>query len=462
MSGSATINVGSLPTTYTVSGGGNYCAGGAGMHIGLSGSTPGISYQPYIGGVATGSVVLGTGSTLDLGARTAAGTYTVLATNSTTGCTNTMSGTATISISPAVSPAVTISTGSGDTVCSGTLTTFTAMAVNGGTSAVYQWKVNGTVTGSGSSYSYIPVNGDVVSVMLTSSATCAMPASASANVSMTVNSAQLPDVTVAATPGIDVCQATTVHFTATPIYGGTAPTYSWILNGVNSGTGTTFSYVPLNGDVVYCIMTSNYHCRLANSASSTHMTMQVDLPVSPIVSITATPGLSIASGQTVMLSAAVTSGGSAPTYQWFINGVAQTGATMPTYASNTFANGDSVSCEVTSSGGCAGITGSSYAIIHVSTTGVNQVTLAGSDIKLIPNPNKGVFAIKGTLGTTNDEEVGVEVTDMLGQVVYNSKVTAHNGVLNETIQLRTLANGMYLVNLHSGAENKVFHIVIER
>src|SRR6185437_11997797 len=34
-----------LPTIYTITGGGSYCAGGPGMHVGVAGTTTGNSYQ---------------------------------------------------------------------------------------------------------------------------------------------------------------------------------------------------------------------------------------------------------------------------------------------------------------------------------------------------------------------------------------------------------------------------------
>ena len=85
------------------------------------------------------------------------------------------------------------------------------------------------------------------------------------------------------------------------------------------------------------------------------------------------------------------------------------------------------------------------------------------DVRVVPNPNNGTFTVKGTIGTMQDEEVSLEVTDVLGQVIYKNKVTAHGGKINETVVLsNVLANGMYMLNMHSGAENKVFHFVIEK
>ena len=92
--------VNALPTVFTVTGGGAYCAGGAGMHIGLSSSTSGIRYQLYNGSSTSGSALTGTGTGLDFGAITAAGTYTVSATNIATSCSSDMSSSAVITVNP--------------------------------------------------------------------------------------------------------------------------------------------------------------------------------------------------------------------------------------------------------------------------------------------------------------------------------------------------------------------------
>ncbi|MFN4892397.1 MAG: PKD-like domain-containing protein [Bacteroidota bacterium] len=106
---STTIIVNALPTTYNVTGGGAYCSGGVGSLIGLSGSDSGVSYELYFGGSATGNIVTGTGSAISFGTITTAGTYTVVASNATTGCSTNMSGTASVSINqlPTISTSLT-------------------------------------------------------------------------------------------------------------------------------------------------------------------------------------------------------------------------------------------------------------------------------------------------------------------------------------------------------------------
>ena len=94
------VTINSLPSVYTMTGGGDYCSGDTGVQIGLAGSNTGISYQLYDGATTVGTPMAGLGSVLDFGFLTVAGTYTVQAINIATGCVNGMSGTAEIIIDP--------------------------------------------------------------------------------------------------------------------------------------------------------------------------------------------------------------------------------------------------------------------------------------------------------------------------------------------------------------------------
>ena len=126
--------VNALPSVFTVTGGGAYCAGGTGVHVGLSGSTSGIQYQLYIDtSFYSGGSATGTGIALDFGAMTITGTYTVLATNTATGCKSGMSGSAVITVNPL--PSAITGTLS---LCAGASTTL-ADASTGGT-----WSASGT------------------------------------------------------------------------------------------------------------------------------------------------------------------------------------------------------------------------------------------------------------------------------------------------------------------------------
>jgi hypothetical protein len=116
MPGTATVVINPLPTVYSVIGGGSYCAGAAGVHVGLSNASSGIDYT-LKNGTTTVSTIGGSGGPLDFGLQTVAGTYTVYAANTLTGCSANMSGSATVSVNPLSVPSVNISlTGNNDTI----------------------------------------------------------------------------------------------------------------------------------------------------------------------------------------------------------------------------------------------------------------------------------------------------------------------------------------------------------
>ena len=107
------------------------------------------------------------------------------------------------------------------------------------------------------------------------------------------------------------------------------------------------------------------------------------------------------------------------------------------------------------------ITGNDGTIAANVTTVI--VSAVPASISVLPNPNKGTFMVRGTVGSATDEDVTLEVTDLLGQVIYRNKVIAQSGKLNETIILNnSLANGMYILNVQSISGNRTFHFVVEQ
>jgi hypothetical protein len=219
----------------------------------MANHTPGgtwASSTPTVGTITGGGVVSG------LVAGTSTISYTVF--NSCT----TRTATKTITVNPVVVPGVSIATSPGDTVCAGTTVGFTATPIAGGTAPVYTWRVHGISVGSGSTYSYIPSAGDTVTVTLSSSQACAMPAIVSDTLAMQVVAMATPIAAIAVSPGTTSCEGTPVTFTAMPSYGGPAPGYIWFVNGVAAGTGSTHIFTPATGDVVFVRMGSNFMCRL--------------------------------------------------------------------------------------------------------------------------------------------------------------------------------------------------------
>jgi hypothetical protein len=222
----------------------------------------------------------------------AAGTYylmrkaVLISASNNTGVTNflatNISNTATLIVNTSIPVSVSIGA-TATTVCSGTSVTYTATPTNGGTTAAYQWKINGTNVGTNSAtYSYTPLNNDEISCVLTSSETCASGSPATSNsVTMTVNTALPVSINIAASSN-PVCAGTSVTYTATPTNGGTTPAYQWKVNGSNVGTNSaTYSYTPLNNDEISCVLTSSETCATGSPATSNSITVMI-IPVAGI------------------------------------------------------------------------------------------------------------------------------------------------------------------------------------
>ena len=255
-----------------------------------------------------------------------------------------------VTVNPPLPVSVSI-TASNNPVCLNTPVTFTATPVNGGASPVYQWKVNGTNAGANNPvFTYAPVNGDAVICMLTSNAGCNSGSPATSNsIVMSVNSLQPVNVTISASQN-PACYGYSDTFTATPVNGGTAPSYQWKVNGNNAGTNTpVYTYVPAYGDAIYCVLTSNLQCPSNNPATSNSISLTFNFPVTVSVTIAASAN-PVCSGSPVTFTATPANGGTTPAYQWKVNG-SPVGTNAPAYTYNP-ANGDVVTCVLTSSLQC--------------------------------------------------------------------------------------------------------------
>jgi len=146
-----TVNVSESPAVQNVTGGGTYCAqGGTGVPVGLDGSVSGTDYTLLIDGVQS-AVIPGTGNAISFGNQTAIGVYSVEATTSS-GCSSSMAGTATVAADPQEPLAPADPTG--PSVVYITSTPTSEFTTEGGTYATtYSWELSpsngGTITGNG-------------------------------------------------------------------------------------------------------------------------------------------------------------------------------------------------------------------------------------------------------------------------------------------------------------------------
>ncbi len=426
LAGTTTVVVSNTPATPTAGSNSPVCVG---QTINLTTPTVGGATYAWTG---PSSYSASTQNPSRPSATTAmAGTYSVTVTVG--GCTS-AAGTTTVVVNTAVTPSVSITASPGSTICAGQNVTFTATPTNGGITPSYQWQVNGSNVGTNSAtYSSSTLtNGQVVTCILTSNATCASPTTATSNsITITVSSSVTPAVSIAASPGSTICAGQNTTFTATPTNGGSTPSYQWQVNGSNVGTNSaTYSTTTLtNGQVVTCIMTSSSSCASPTTGNSNAITMTVNATVTPSVSIAASPGTTICTGQNVTFTATSTNGGTTPSYQWQVNG-STVGTNSATYSTTTLTNGQVVTCFMTSNATCPSPT----------TANSNSVTMT---VNAAVTPSVSIVASPGTTICTG-QNVTFTATPTNGGTTpsYQWQVNGSNvGTNSPTYASSVLTNG---------------------
>ncbi|NJK96405.1 MAG: hypothetical protein HC905_17155, partial [Bacteroidales bacterium] len=250
----STVTVNPLPTLFNITGGGNYCAGDPGVQVGLSNSEPGVDYELYLNGVATGNILPGTGANLDFGNQVLAGNYTIMAINTITSCEVLMTGTAAIVVNPLPNNTLAVSD---PEICEGTnaVIEVTASELN----TEYQLRLNSDnsligspVAGTGNTISFTvsPVVSADYNILAskTDGTGCYIQLTDLAEV--IVN----PAVTVAVDPNTPViCTGENLTFDGNPAGGTGAFLHSW------TGTGASYlSDVNIQNPVFSSTLVGNY------------------------------------------------------------------------------------------------------------------------------------------------------------------------------------------------------------
>lgn len=326
---------------------------------------------------------------------------------------------------PTVSIALTTGNNPG---CAGQLLTFTATPTTGGIAPVYEWRVNNvTQTGiTGPTFTATLANGDVVKAILTSNSTCASTPTATSNDITIVHQQITADVSIAQTTPSPSCDSQAAVFTATTTNPGTSPLYQWRINGTNVGApqGPVFTNVVENNDVVDCIFMSSDPCVLNQSDTSNALTVATTPSARPTINVKITQGKDPGClDSLVEFTATVTSIGSSPQLDWFVNGFNV--ASGPTYSSTSLVTNDVVYCRAHQTDGQCYLPDTVYSIPD---TMMRSLTLDPPIIHLIGNmltvDRKGTFIWFGPGGQLTDGRNGQLYPQTLGAYY---AITDNNG-----------------------------------
>lgn len=300
----------------------------------------------YIWTLPNGWVGASNTNTINVTANSTSGNVTVKAIN---GCGQSTANTLPVTVIAALANPGTI-TGS-DTVCSGSLLTYSINPVPGATS--YTWTLpsgwSGTTTGTSIQTFAGPASG---SLRVTAYVSCAISPISTKNIAVvtTVN----PAVTVSVPP-TTLCQGSTITVTATPSFPGTSPVYQWKKNGSNVlAFGPTYTTNTLaKGDSVSVTMTSSESCASNPVAKSNVLYPSITPSVTPGISINTVPPINVCKGTSVTFTTTSNNAGTAPSYQWYKNGVQIPLANGTTYTDAGLANADTLTVALVSNAVCA-------------------------------------------------------------------------------------------------------------
>ncbi|MBW7913711.1 MAG: T9SS type A sorting domain-containing protein [Taibaiella sp.] len=154
-----------------------------------------------------------------------------------------------------------------------------------------------------------------------------------------------PAKPTAAATNSPLCARQDLQLTASTV---TGASYAWY--GPSAFTANTQN--PVRTNVQMADAGKYYVYATVNGCVSDTDSVAVVVNTDPFVNIFPTPGASVCQGQQVVYTAIPTNGGTSPSYNWLVNGIA-TGSTGTTYNTATLNNGDAVSCAMTSTGTCA-------------------------------------------------------------------------------------------------------------
>jgi hypothetical protein len=197
---------------------------------------------------------------------------------------------------------------------------------------------------------------------------------------LTILPAVVPTISISPSSGNTVCANQNVTFNATATNAGSLPIYQWKINTTSVGTDQSIysNNALANGDIVYCILTSNAVCTTPATVVSDSVTMTVNSTLVPSVSVSANPSGAVCTNTPVAFTAAPTNGGITPSYQWKVNGT-PVGTNSPSYSNSSLNNGDVVSCLMTSSSACASPdTASYYITMSVSSSVTPTIAITAS------------------------------------------------------------------------------------
>lgn len=271
------VNTPTVPTISIISDFTNICAGEA---ITFTSNTNEVGTNPTYQWMVNGINVGTNTSTFTTNDLTNAQTVTCLVTSSDV-CASTPTATSnaiSINVSSPVTPELNILADQTN-ICDGETVTFTASGTNLGSSAQFEWFIDGTTTGFiNPSFSAADLtNGQSVTCQVVISESCVTTNILnSAPIQIEVTTPQNPTVTITSN-ATSVCSGGSVSFIAIGDNLGSNPQFQWMVNGTITGNTTnTFNSTFTTDQTISCIVTASNTC---NNGTLTASSNEIDITI---------------------------------------------------------------------------------------------------------------------------------------------------------------------------------------
>ncbi len=425
-SGTATVSQ-TLPTA-TISGGGTVCAGtSANLNFAFTGTSP-WSYSYSDGTNTSNSTSVNASVSIP---KSTAGIYSIVSVSDAS-CSGSGSGTASIVVNALPNVGITISS---STVCAGSSVTLTGTGAS-----TYVW-INGPST---TIFTDSPANTTTYTVTGTDANNCSNKATMPVTVK-TCNTSTITASVVINSSTATICSGGVITFTATPINGGTSPSYLWHVNsnyaGTNSPVFSTAGLSLISGDVVTVTMTSNLAGVTGSPATSNSLAVTVNAtPSKPTITRPNPGNLLVSSSATGNL--------------WYYNGL----VLVPNVTTQNFTLTESsatgnYAVKVVENG-CSSVMSDAYNIINTAVTEFNN----NNAINISPNPNDGNFIV--SLDIANKANYTIEVKNVLGENIYQENLGNFSGIISKQINISNVGAGVYLINVTSNQGTFIKKIIV--
>ncbi len=367
-----------------------------------------------------------------------------------------------IDITTIVAPSVSISAIVAGSICTDPSVTFNATLTNGGSTPSFQWQLNGVNVGSNSSSfatSAVLNDNDTISITVTTIAPCTFPIAFADTI---ISCATITTGAIAGSP-FCACASVNVPFTSTGIFFGGNIYTAQISDALGSfatpvNIGTLASSA--NNGTISCtipcgiVTGAGYLIRVVSSGpnvtgSDNGVNITINTAVTPSVSITATISGSICT-DTALFTAIPVNGGTAPSYQWQINGVTVGTDSVILNPQTVLSAGDTVSVMLISNAACATTdtvqTDTVIICNSISTGTITGSPFCGCDSLNVPFVSAGIFGAGNVYTAQLSDSSGSFATPVdIGTLVSS----ANNGTISSMIPCTVLTGTIYLIRILS-------------